>query len=58
MIYGEEVKAKTKGDIKLIVYTKDNRKAITKIGFSGLAKLLRDYLKRNYSIEIILKENN
>lgn len=58
MIYGEEVKAKTKEEVKMIVYTKDNRKAITKIGFSGLAKLLRDYLKRNYSIEIILKENN
>ena len=58
MIYGEERKAKTKEEVKLNIYTKDNRKAITKIGFSGLAKLLRDYLKRNYSIEIILKENN
>lgn len=44
-------------DVKLIVYTKDNRKAITKVTSSGLAKLLKDYLKRNYSIEIILKEN-
>ena len=57
MIYGEERKANIKEEVKLIVYTKDNRKAITKIGFSGLAKLLKDYLKRNYSIEIILKEN-
>ena len=58
MVYGNDVKANTKEEVKLIVYTKDNRKAITKIGFSGLTKLLKDYLKRNYSIEIILKENN
>lgn len=58
MIYGEERKANPKEEVKLIVYTKDNRKAITKIGFKGLTNLLRDYLKRNYSIEIILKENN
>lgn len=56
MVYGNDVKAKTKEEVKLIVYTKDNRKAITKIGFKGLTNLLRDYLKRNYSIEIILKE--
>lgn len=58
MVYGNDVKANTKEDIKMIIYTKDNRKAITKVAFSGLTKLLRDYLKRNYSIEIILKENN
>ena len=58
MIYGEERKSKTKEEVKLNIYTKDNRKAITKVAFSGLTKLLRDYLKRNYSIEIILKENN
>ena len=57
MIYGEEVKAKTKEEVKLNIYTKDNRKAITKIGFKGLTNLLKDYLKKNYSIEIILKEN-
>ena len=57
MIYDNDVKANTKEEVKLIVYTKDNRKSITKVAFSGLAKLLRDYLKRNYSIEIILKEN-
>ena len=57
MILDNEVKTKTKEDIKLIVYTKDNRKAITKIGFKGLTNLLKDYLKKNYSIEIILKEN-
>ena len=57
MILGNEVKTNTKEEVKLIVYTKDNRKSITKVAFSGLAKLLRDYLKRNYSIEIILKEN-
>ena len=58
MILGNEVKTNTKEEVKLNIYTKDNRKAIIKVRFMGLVKLLRDYLNRNYSIEIILKENN
>ena len=43
-------------DIKVSIYTKDNRKRIEYKGLTGLISYLRDYYKKGFKISIILEE--
>lgn len=45
-------------DIKISIYTKDNRKSIEYKGLVGLIGFLRDYYKKGFKISIILEEEN
>ena len=45
-------------DIKISIYTKDNRKRIEYKGLTGLITYLRDYYKKGFKISIILEEKN
>ena len=43
-------------DIKISIYTKDNRKSIEYKRLTGLISYLRDYYKKGFKISIILEE--
>lgn len=45
-------------DIKVSIYTKDNRKRIEYKGLTGLITYLRDYHKKGFRISITLEEKN
>ena len=43
-------------DIRVSIYTKDNKKRIEYKGLTGLITYLRDYYKKGFKISIILEE--
>ena len=43
-------------DIKVSIYTRDNRKRIEYKGLTGLITYLRDYYKKGFRISITLEE--
>ena len=43
-------------DMKVSIYTRDNRKRIEYKGLTGLIGFLRDYYKKGFKISITLEE--